>query len=74
MLLDKSNLVRKATVQLLQEILTWNPFGENLPLPTLEKSLEENKQKLVGLLKELPAPAGKEGWFLLLLEHGSIKL
>ncbi|CAK8698150.1 unnamed protein product [Clavelina lepadiformis] len=46
LLLDRSNLVRKATVQLLECLLRWNPFAATLSINVLQDGLDDAKQKL----------------------------
>lgn len=46
LLLDRSNLVRKFTVQLLETILRFNPFASKLPIDVLQAGLDEATEKL----------------------------
>uniref|UniRef100_F6VSZ2 Condensin complex subunit 1 n=1 Tax=Ciona intestinalis TaxID=7719 RepID=F6VSZ2_CIOIN len=46
LLLDKSNLVRKVSVQLLEALLRKNPFRDNLTISPLQCSLKQEQEKL----------------------------
>lgn len=64
LLLDKSNLVRKFSVQLLNSILQFNPFASKLPLDVLQDGRDDAKLKLAQLeeagAKVSPAPQTTE--------------
>nr|XP_039250362.1 condensin complex subunit 1-like [Styela clava] len=59
LLLDKSNLVRRFTTQLLETILRFNPFASELPIDVLQAGYNDAKLKLEQLIKEEES-AGKE--------------
>ena len=60
LLMDKSNLVRKTSVQLLEGLLRYNPFGPALPIDLFQLGLGEARDKLKELENEA-AGAQKEG-------------
>lgn len=52
-LFDKSNLVRRFAVQLLEAVLQFNPFAAKLPLDVLQEGRNDAKAKLAQLEAEL---------------------
>lgn len=54
---DKSSLVRKEALKLLQALMLHNPFGPKLPLDRFDKTLAEHRAMLDQLLPGGAAPA-----------------
>lgn len=60
LLLDRSNLVRRFTVQLLEGILRFNPFASKLPIDVLQAGCDEAKEKLNQMIEEHEANKKEE--------------
>nr|CAB3264219.1 condensin complex subunit 1 [Phallusia mammillata] len=60
LLLDKSNLVRKTTVQLLETLLRCNPFAATLPISVLQQQHKEAIEQLLALQATAPTASQTE--------------
>jgi len=60
LLLDKSNSVRKATIQLMAEVIKKNPFTKNLTTKGLDEQIKEYEIKLKEIETKLKADKKQE--------------